>query len=1258
MQAHAREGCPFTPIGYVFLLNLWLAAASAWAACPTAPCSTSAQCNDGNYCTTDTCIGTTCSCDLNHQQCDDGVFCDGLEFCNPSAGSTGGQPGSCQEGTPVTCTKHCSGGANYGQACTLDSQCPNALCTGFCSNLFSDCVECEDDGDCPTDPRRRCNASGECAQCTSHSQCQDGSFCNGFESCNFSTGLCEPGTPVVCQKTCFLGSNPGSNCTIDANCGTGGRCLGFCSNTKAMCVQCDTVAPRVCIGGPHDGQTCSGSGDPFCTPGGECGEPCQDANYCNGVEQCVNSACQAGTAPNCKTCVGGNRAGLGCATNADCTGTPPGTCTGPAGFCDDSNDRCQECLTDQHCNDGRFCTSDSCSLQVGNRICFNAHDNSLCNDTLPCNGEETCNAAADACDNPPDLVCGKTCFGGATPGAACTTDANCGKTCLGSSPPDSCTTDGNCARVCEGGFRNGEVCCTQDDCDDPGSTNDGPCLLGICVPGLCRGLCSDTLGGCVQCETSANCGDSLFCDGTETCNGSGQCAAGTPPNCESSGTCQCTQGACNEATDQCGAVPINNGTSCNDLNHCTANSLCSSGSCVNNPPGSNDPFRCVRLEWRPSTMQTITVGSSVVLSLYAVADGCNTASDDCPANYHPISGIDVLLGWTSTHLQLQPSIPQDPNPDDPCDPPSQCSFCQTCTGGSNPSAPCVQQCVGGADHGQLCYNATQCPGGGQCYSGPVCFGGSNNGNTCLTSGNCPGGICNTTNKCLGGGTCAAPTAYNWASSLFPNDCDVTTPMNGPCPSNGFPGNDGGAFYFAVKSPSCGSPPALSPAACATPAGLHITDIKFKALSVPPGAGTTPVAITPCGPASYRTKVTSFATAPDGLDSDALESIGPPATIRIVSCDDNGDCNDGDGCTIDACLNGSCSHQLNLCTDPDPCTFDYCDAGLCHHDPICESPEVCYQGVCYDPCATAAQCDDGVDCTVDTCDTSPPPPIDGICRHTVDHAFCDSGLFCSAEYCDLITDCTFDHRCFSPTGNPCPVSATCDEVSNTCGGCLAPAAVGNGPRYVAVTPAAQGTTPVALKVRGHCGDAQIGCVDRYVQSKCVGGSNNGQNCTTDANCPKTCQGGSNNGNPCATNTNCPPTGIGVCTGHCGTGTLGATPFYKTSAQWGTAQVRGTQLRPGKEYFFITECNFGPGQVVQSAAALAKTWKWGDVDNDSDVEGPDIAFVVNKFKGLPGSRPFENVNLWGCNPDDVIDGVDIASAVDSFKGFLYVCPLVCP
>jgi len=142
--------------------------------------------------------------------CDDGVFCNGAETCNLDTGQ-------CESGTPVDCSDgiDCTVDScdEVNDACVNDpddTACPDdgLFCNGteFCDPA----ADCSSTGDpCPAgtvcnEDTDMCDAVG----CTSDAECDDGEFCNGAETCNLDTRKCEPGTPVDCSD--------GVDCTVDS----------------------------------------------------------------------------------------------------------------------------------------------------------------------------------------------------------------------------------------------------------------------------------------------------------------------------------------------------------------------------------------------------------------------------------------------------------------------------------------------------------------------------------------------------------------------------------------------------------------------------------------------------------------------------------------------------------------------------------------------------------------------------------------------------------------------------------------------------------------------------------------------------------------------------------------------------------------------------------------------------------------------------------------------------------------------------------
>jgi len=117
-------------------------------------------CSDGVGCTLDVCDESADQCVTTPDSslCNDGVFCNGEEFCDPAIG--------CQDGSDPSC--------DDGIACTVD----------LCNPQIDGCEHLPD-----------------------NSECSDGLFCNGNEVCVPSLG-CIPGSPPNCGDIL--------ECTVDS----------------------------------------------------------------------------------------------------------------------------------------------------------------------------------------------------------------------------------------------------------------------------------------------------------------------------------------------------------------------------------------------------------------------------------------------------------------------------------------------------------------------------------------------------------------------------------------------------------------------------------------------------------------------------------------------------------------------------------------------------------------------------------------------------------------------------------------------------------------------------------------------------------------------------------------------------------------------------------------------------------------------------------------------------------------------------------
>lgn len=128
-------------------------------------------------------------------------------------------------------------------------------------------------------------------------------------------------------------------------------------------------------------------------------------------------------------------------------------------------------------------------------------------------------------------------------------------------------------------------------------------------------------------------------------------------------------------------------------------------------------------------------------------------------------------------------------------------------------------------------------------------------------------------------------------------------------------------------------------------------------------------------------------------------------VSGMSCTSAAECDDSIACTVDTCgVGGVCRHMEldELCTDPGMPTCDSTMGG-------------CVRG---SGCASAADCDDSIACTIDSCSAS------RMCTHTPMDSLCMPG-----ETCRVTTGCFMNMDCTTPAdcddGNFCNGAERCD-----------------------------------------------------------------------------------------------------------------------------------------------------------------------------------------------------------------------------------------
>ncbi len=399
--------------------------------------------------------GDACGICPSPTSCDNGLFCDGAETCDPLLG--------CQAGTPPV--------LDDGVACTEDS--------------------CDEETDAVS-------------HSPSHASCDNGLFCDGAESCDALLG-CQAGTPpptgdgVACtDDACDEAADSLVHTANDASCGNGLFCDG--PETCDVLLGCQT-GPSVL----DDGVACT---DDSCDEETDAvvhspnHASCDNGLFCDGAETCDSVlGCQTGTAPPTGD-------GVAC-TDDHCdeaTDTPVHTpnhaSCGNGLFCDgaESCDALLGCQagTPPPIDDGVACTEDGCDEEAD--AVSHAPNPTSCDNGLFCDGAESCD---------PLLGC-RAGLSVVDDGIACTDDScdEAADTTVHSPNDASCANGLFCdgAETCDVllGCQTGPsvlddgVACTEDSCDEETdavvhSPNPASCDNGL----FCDGAEScDALLGC------------------------------------------------------------------------------------------------------------------------------------------------------------------------------------------------------------------------------------------------------------------------------------------------------------------------------------------------------------------------------------------------------------------------------------------------------------------------------------------------------------------------------------------------------------------------------------------------------------------------------------------------------------------------------------------------------------------------------------------------------------------------------------------
>jgi len=232
-------------------------------------------CDDGDACTTmDGCVVGVCvgSVEL---QCDDGVFCNGVETCDTID--------QCQPGIAPCADQICDEAGAQCVECLTATDCTDSV---FCNGV-EDCVAGACQAGLTPCPGQICDESGTaCVDCVTDADCSDGVFCNGPESCN-AAGACEPGVAACSGQLCDEAGDACVECLVAGDCDDGAFCNGA-----------ESCAAGSCAAGtaPCTDQLCR-EGDDACVDCLVAGD-CDDGLFCTGAEACsVDGVCATGLDP-------------------------------------------------------------------------------------------------------------------------------------------------------------------------------------------------------------------------------------------------------------------------------------------------------------------------------------------------------------------------------------------------------------------------------------------------------------------------------------------------------------------------------------------------------------------------------------------------------------------------------------------------------------------------------------------------------------------------------------------------------------------------------------------------------------------------------------------------------------------------------------------------------------------------------------------------------------------------------------------------
>jgi hypothetical protein len=628
-------------------------------------------------------------------------------------------------------------------------------------------------------------------------------------------------------------------------------------------------------------------------------------------------------------------------------------------------------------DDGVSCTVDSCD-EI-NDVVLNIPTDALCDNALFCDGEETCDAVNDC-----------------QPGTAPTVDDLVG-----------CTVD-SCDEVNDvvihapdhGSCDNGQFCDGVEVCDLVNDCSAGPALVIDDGVGCTTDFCDETNDLIVNLPVDANCDNTLFCDGTETCNSVTDCQPGAPPQLDDGVVC--TDDSCDEVGDVVVHLPVH--AACSNGLFCDGEEICDLVfDCIDGlPPAVNDAIGCTADSCDEVLDVIVHTPNDPFCDNGIFCDGAETCDVllDCQAGVPPI--VNDGVGCTDDVCDETNDVVLNTPNDALCDNTLFCDGLETC----DPLLDCLPGPPPVVDDGIGCTNDScdeagdvivNVPDDVNCDNGLFCDGPE---------------FCDPELDCQDG-----PLPHDDGVGCTVDSCDEL--------------ND--SILNVVDDASCDNGVLCSTDHCDPVLDCqHIPDhTQCTDTGNLCGGGLV------CNP-DFGCEVGSAINCHDNVD--CTVDLCDPATGECNFVPNPAVCTDGFFCNgIEICdpFNG-CEVGIPFdCSDGILCTFDSCDFTIddcvsvptdsaCNNGLYCDGVETC------DPLLDCMPdpvpvCDDNIDCTDDVCDEA-----SFTCSAVANDLYCVNDFYCDGdETCSVLNGCQpgTDVDCTGSTVG-CQ-TGFCNELTDSC-----------------------------------------------------------------------------------------------------------------------------------------------------------------------------------------------------------------------------------